>query len=374
MLGQVDKGRSISGSGSKVYGDESALGFVSTDPYRPHEQPVSKPRTPFRSLVAYAPPGVSAFGLSAVNGLFADRSHMGLPRFDFSLCSDRAGALNTDVGMCMQVDHGLEAMAAADLIIVLPTERRPLPRSAALDHALTAAHHRGALIAAYCAGSLLLAETGLLDGLRATTNRSLTAHLAARHPAIQVETDTLYVDEGQVITGAGAAADIDVCLHLLRREHGVAVSNAVAREWMVAPRRESGQTHYVPSFSELGTRSLADDEDARLADLLAWARTRLNQPLTVSELARQALMSSRTFARRFQAVTGTTPYAWLTEQRLDLAEELLATTILPIREIAGRAGFRSNGVLRSQFVKRHGISPTDYRRRQRSAAARRPGQ
>lgn len=331
---------------------------------------VRKPQTPFRSVVAYAPSGVSAFGLSAISGLFADRSHMGLPRFELSVCSDAAGVLNTDVGMCMQVKHGLEAMANADLIIVLPTERRPLTASVALNQALVDAFHRGALVAAYCAGSYLLAETGLLGGRRATTSRSLSGVLALRHPTITVETDALYVDEGQLVTGAGAAAGIDMCLHLLRREHGVAVSNAVAREWMVAPRRESGQTQYVPDPAEIGTRSLADDEDARLADLLAWARTRLNQPLTVRELAKQALMSSRTFARRFQSATGTTPYAWLTSQRLDLAEELLATTTLSIREIAGRVGFRSNGVLRAQFVKRHGISPTDYRQRQRSARAR----
>ncbi|WP_197093794.1 GlxA family transcriptional regulator [Nonomuraea sp. SBT364] len=323
-------------------------------------------------MVAYAPSGVSAFGLSAVSGLFADRSHLGLPPFHFSVCADRAGTLITDFGMCMQVKHGLEALSTADLVIVLPSERRPLTVSTGLNQALLDAFRRGALIAAYCAGSFLLAETGLLEGLRATTNRSLSTYLALRHPSVSVEADALYVDEGQVVTGAGAAAGIDMCLHLLRREHGVAVSNAVAREWMVAPRRESGQTQYVPSSPEAGTRSLTDDEDARLAELLVWARTRLSQPLTVNELARQALMSSRTFARRFQAATGTTPYAWLTDQRLDLAEELLATTNLSIREIAGRVGFRSNGVLRTQFVKRHGISPTDYRHRQRRANGQEP--
>ncbi|NUP03419.1 MAG: helix-turn-helix domain-containing protein [Nonomuraea sp.] len=292
---------------------------------------------------------------------------MGLPRFVFSVCADQAGVLNTDCGMCMQVKHGPEAMTNADLIIVLPSDHRPLTLPPAVKQALVDAFHRGAIIAAYCAGSLLLAETRLLDGLRATTNRYLSANLGLLHPAITVETDALYVDEGQVVTGAGAAAGIDMCLHLLRREHGAAVSNAVAREWMVAPRRESGQTHYVPSPSEIGTLSLADDEGARLAELLVWARTRLSQPLRVSDLARQALMSSRTFARRFQAAIGTTPYAWLTEQRLNLAEELLVTTTWSIQKIAGRAGFRTSGVLRTQFVKRHGISPIDYRQRRRHA-------
>uniref|UniRef100_UPI003F494A64 GlxA family transcriptional regulator n=1 Tax=Nonomuraea bangladeshensis TaxID=404385 RepID=UPI003F494A64 len=292
---------------------------------------------------------------------------MGLPRFDFSICAAQAGIMDTDVGMCIQIKRGPEAMAHADLIIVLPSDRRPLILPAVVNRALVDAHSRGALIAAYCAGTFLLAETGLLDGLHATTNRNLAAFLAQRHQRITVEPDALYVDQGQIVTGAGAAAGIDMCLHLLRREHGAAVSNAVARDWMVAPRRESGQTQYVPHSPELGTRSHTHDEDRRLADLLVWARARLSQPLTVNELAKEALMSARTFARRFQATFGTTPYAWLTDQRLDLAEELLETTALSIREIAGQVGFRSSGVLRTQFVKRHGISPTEYRQRQRPA-------
>ncbi|MCP2353766.1 transcriptional regulator GlxA family with amidase domain [Nonomuraea thailandensis] len=316
-------------------------------------------------MVAYAPSGVSAFGLSAVSGIFANRSHMGLPRFDFSVCSDQSGVMSTDFGMCLQVKHGPEAMVGADLVIVLPSDRRPLTLPAVVNRALADAHHRGALLAAYCSGTFLLAETGLLDGLHVTTNRHLSAFLAQRHPGITVESDALFVDQGQIVTGAGAAAGIDMCLHLLRREHGAAVSNAVARDWMVSPRRESGQAQYVPSSTQTGTRSHIHDEDKRLADLLVWARARLSQPLTVNELAREALMSARTFARRFQAVIGTTPYAWLTDQRLDLAEELLETTTLSIREVAGQAGFRSNGVLRTQFVKRHGISPTEYRQRQR---------
>ncbi|MEW9554848.1 GlxA family transcriptional regulator [Nonomuraea sp. NPDC050783] len=328
------------------------------------------PRTPFRSVVAYAPAGVSTFGLSAVSGIFADRSHMGLPRFDFSVCADEAGVLNTDCGMCMQVKHGPEAMADADLIIVLPGDRRPLTLPATVRQALADAYSRGALVTAYCAGSLLLAETRLLDGLRATTNRHLAAHLARLHPAVTVEAGALYVDEGQVVTGAGAAAGIDMCLHLLRREHGEAVSNAVAREWMLTSRRESGQTHYVPSPSETGALSAVDDEDARLDELLVWARTHLDEPLRVGDLARQALMSSRTFARRFQARMGTTPYAWLTEQRLDLVEELLVTTTWSIQKIAERTGFRIGGALRAQFVKRHGISPIDYRLRHRLANER----
>ncbi|TMS00062.1 helix-turn-helix domain-containing protein [Nonomuraea basaltis] len=294
---------------------------------------------------------------------------MGLPRLDFAVCADQTGTLSTDLGMCMHVEHGPEAMANADLIIVLPTDHRPLSLPAPSNKAITHAYHRGAIIAAYCTGSFLLAETGLLDGLRATTNRHLSAHLAQRHPAITVDTEALYVDEGQVVTGAGAAAGIDMCLHLLRREHGAAVSHAVAREGMVAPRRESGQTQYVPRPSQADTSSHADNEDTRLADLLVRARTHLHRPMKVNDLAKQALMSSRTFARRFRAVTGTTPHAWLTDQRLDLAEELLATTTLSIQKIAGKVGFHSNGILRTQFIKRHGISPSAYRQGQRALAS-----
>ncbi|MFI7446478.1 GlxA family transcriptional regulator [Nonomuraea sp. NPDC049714] len=285
---------------------------------------------------------------------------MGLPRFDLAICADRVGTLRTDLGLCLQVEHGPEAMANADLIIVLPAEDGPLTLPVPVEEAIVDAHRRGAVIAAYCTGSFLLAGTGLLDGRRATTNWYLAAQLVRRHPAITVEPDVLYVDEGQVITGAGGAAGIDMCLHLLRREHGPAVSNAVAREGMVAPRHGSGHPQYLPSPSDAALTGTGDEAD-RLADLLAWARTRLHQPMTVNDLARQALMSSRTFARRFRAATGTTPYAWLAAQRLDRARELLETTDLSIQAITARVGFHSSNVLRAQFTKHHGVSPSAYR-------------
>ncbi|MGN9783801.1 GlxA family transcriptional regulator [Nonomuraea sp. ZG12] len=323
-------------------------------------------------MLAYAPSGVSAFGLAAISNIFADRSHLGLPPLDFAVCADRAGTLRTDLGMWTHVEHGPEAIANADLIIVLPTDQQPLTLPAPVTKAITDAYHRQALIAAYCAGSFLLAETGLLDGLRATTSRPLATHLAQRHPGIIIKTDALYVDEGQIVTGTSVTSCIHMCLHLLRREHGAAVSNAVAREWMITPRRESGQTRYVPTTAPAGTRSLADAEDARLADLLIWARTHLHHPMTVNDLAKQALMSARTFARRFRAVTGTTPHAWLNDQRLDLTEELLTSTTLSIQEIARQAGFASSGVLRTQFTKRHGIAPSVYRHKPAQDRADRP--
>ncbi|MEV4158875.1 GlxA family transcriptional regulator [Nonomuraea dietziae] len=317
--------------------------------------------TPFQSVVAFATDGVSSFGVSVVSKVFADRSPLGLPSFSFAVCAEECGALRTDLGLLMEVRHGLEAMSTADLIIVLPTDGRPLTLREPVVDAIVDAHRRGATIAAYCTGSFLLADTGLLDGRRATTDWNLVADLAERYPRVTVEPETLYVDEGRLVTGAGAAAGIDMCLYLLRREHGTAVSNAVAREAMVAPRRESGEVHYVPPSEARATRRPRAD-DTRMADVLRWSRNRLHHAMSVDDLAKHALMSPRTFARRFREVTGTTPHAWLRDQRLDRVEELLETTDLSIRKIAGLVGFRSDGVLRDHFVKRHGVPPRDYRR------------
>ncbi|MGJ6969575.1 GlxA family transcriptional regulator [Streptosporangium sp. G11] len=296
-------------------------------------------------MVAFATQGVSSFGLSVVSKVFADRSHLGLPSFACTVCADEGGGLRTDLGLLMEVEHGPEAMSTADLIILLPSDARPLTVRQPVIDALNNAYHRGAIIAAYCTGSFLLAETGLLDGRRAATDWRLADQLAERYPRITVEPVALYVDEERIVTGAGAAAGIDMCLHLLRREHGTAVANAVARETMVAPRRASGQVRYVPTPSDIGAARRAGADDTRLADVLLWARNRLQQALSVDDLARHALMSPRTFARRFRQATGATPHTWLRDQRLDRAEELLETTNLSIQKIAELVGLRSDSVL-----------------------------
>ncbi|MFI6510569.1 GlxA family transcriptional regulator [Streptosporangium sp. NPDC050855] len=319
------------------------------------------PAGPFRSVAAFATQGVSSLGLSVAGMVFADRSHLGLPRFTYTVCSDGGEDLLTDLSLHMEVEHGLEALSGADLIIVLPTEGRPLTLRRSVVDALNDAHRRGAIIAAYSTGTFLLAETGLLDGRRAVTDRRLADRLAKSRPGVVVDPEALYADEGSVVTGAGAAVGIDVFLHLLHREHGVAVSDAVAREAMAAPRRESGQVRYAPTPAD-GTGVRAVPGGAPLAEVLLWARSRLQQPMSIGDLAGHALMSPRTFARRFREATGTTPYAWLREQRLDRAEELLKTTDLPIRTIAEQAGFRSESLFRGHFTRRHGVPPRDYRR------------
>ncbi|GAA2612600.1 helix-turn-helix domain-containing protein [Actinomadura fulvescens] len=307
----------------------------------------------FRSIVAYAPEHLSTLGLGMAVKVFSGRSQLGVSCFDFTVATDEPGPVHTDLGLVQQVEHGLDRLATADLILLLPGEDFPVPTPAATA-ALRAAHARGAIIAGHGGGSYLLAGTGLLDGLRATTHWSLAAALAARFPAVRTVSDALYVDEGRLVTGAGAAAGLDLLLHLLRREHGSSLANMVARDVVASPHRVGDQPQYVRS-------PVPAHDPERIQAVLTWARENLRHPLSVDDLAARALMSPRTFARRFKTATGTTPHAWLLNQRLDHVEELLETTDLSIQEIARRAGYSNATVLREQFVKRRGMPPRAYR-------------
>ncbi|MER7732857.1 helix-turn-helix domain-containing protein [Streptomyces erythrochromogenes] len=279
-----------------------------------------------------------------------------LPGFDFALCTERPGPVPTDLGVPLAIAHGLDRLAEADLVIALPWTGFRTPPAPAVLAALSAAHGRGALVAAHCVGAFALAAAGLLDGRRATTHWRFAELLAGRHPGVRVEPDALYIDEGTVLTGAGAAAGFDLCLHLLRREYGAAVANTIARDMVLPSHRDGGQAQY------LAAPVPEDCGDERLAEVLAWAVQNLHEPLPVAELARRALMSKRSFARRFAAATGTTPHAWLRNLRLSSAEELLETTDLPVEEIARRVGYGSAAILRDQFVRRRGVPPRSYRR------------
>ncbi|MEU9104448.1 helix-turn-helix domain-containing protein [Streptomyces xanthophaeus] len=310
---------------------------------------------PFRNVAAYAPAGVGMLGAAIVSEVF-DARGPDLPRFDFALCTDRPGPVRSDVGLPLLVEHGLDRLAVADLVIVLPwTDFRTPPAPPVLD-ALTTAHERGALVAGHCVGTFALAAAGLLDGRRATTHWRFAALLAERHPQVSVRPDALYVDEDRITTGAGAAAGFDLCLHLLRREYGATTANAIARDLVLPAHRDGGQAQY------LAAPAPEDCQDDRLGEVLQWAREHLHEPLPVAELARRALMSRRSFARRFTAATGTTPHAWLLGLRLSRAEELLESTDLPVEEIARRVGYGSAAVLRAQFVRRRGVPPRSYRR------------
>lgn len=313
--------------------------------------------TPFRSVAAYVHDRAGAFGVGIVSEVFGyDRSDRGMPGFDFALCTDEPGPLRTDTGLTLLVEHGLDRLAGADLVVVMSWDDFQHEPSAEALAAIHKAYDNGGIIATYCTGTYVLAASGLLDGKRATTHWRWASELATRFPAVRVEPEVLYIDQGRLVTGAGAAAGIDLCLYLLRREYGAAVANTVARDMVVPPHREGGQAQYVQ------TPMPADCDDDRLSEVISWARANLERPLTVEELAARALMSPRSFARNFKAVTGATPHAWLLGQRLHRAEELLETADVPVEEVARRSGFGTAAALREQFVRRRGVPPRDYRR------------
>jgi transcriptional regulator GlxA family with amidase domain len=308
----------------------------------------------FWRVAAYAPPGAVGLGLGLASAIFRARS--GLSTFEFEICAERPGPLTTDLGIPVLVNHGPELFAESDLVMLLPGASFAEPPPANVIVALHTAHERGATLAAHCLGVFHLAATGLLDGLEVTTHWQYAEQLTARYPRVRVQPEALYLDHGDIVTGAGAAAGIDMCLHLIRRDHGAALANSIARILVTPPHRDGGQQQFI-------TMPLAESGDGnRLADVIAWARANLDRQLPLDELAARALMSRRSFVRHFRAATGTTPHAWLLSQRLGLAQELLETTSLPVEQIAGRVGYRSAAVFREQFTARRGLAPRDYRR------------
>jgi AraC family transcriptional activator FtrA len=257
--------------------------------------------------------------------------------------------------------HRLDLLATAHTIIVAAGPDVPPDPHPGVRHALRQARTRRARMVALGSGAFVLAAAGVLAGRRATAHWSLCDELRRRHPEVVVGDPTLYTDDDRIFTSAGAAATLDLCLELVRQDHGAAVAGAVAR-WLVAPPHRAGDQQQCVAAP------LADPED-RLADLLDWALARLDQPLTLADLARAAGVSARTVARRFHAALGTTPLQWLLAQRIRRAQELLESTDHPIDRIAERSGFGSPGNLRQQFTRALGMSPQRYRRMFRGSAA-----
>jgi transcriptional regulator GlxA family with amidase domain len=275
--------------------------------------------------------------------------------YEVVTCATEPGPVATMTGPALLVEHGLEALAHAGTVVVPGFGRDAWPPPAAALDALRAAHARGARIVSICTGAFALAAAGLLDGRRATTHWRYTAALAQTFPAVAVEPDVLYVDEGDVLTSAGVAAGIDLCLHLLRTDHGAEAANAVARRIVVAPHRGGGQAQFIE-------RPVPPRADRSLDATRAWALERLEQALTVAQLARHAHTSPRTFARRFRAETGTTPLRWLHTQRIEHARRLLEQGEEPIELVAQRCGFGSAAVLRQHFRRATATTPSAYRR------------
>jgi transcriptional regulator GlxA family with amidase domain len=275
--------------------------------------------------------------------------------YEVRACGAASGPVTGGDGLSYHVADGLEALEWAETVFI-PGYRHPDvedPPARVID-ALRAAHERGARLAAISTGAFALAATGLLDGRRATTHWHYTKALASRHPLVRVDENVLFVDEGRVLTSAGAASGIDLCLHLVRRDHGVALSNHVARRLVAAPYRSGGQAQYVP-------RSVPEPLGDVFAATREWALTRLDEPLTLAGLARNANVSPRTFSRRFVEDTGYTPMQWVLRARVDLARELLERTDLGVEQIADRVGLGTGANLRLHFQRILGTSPSEYR-------------
>jgi transcriptional regulator GlxA family with amidase domain len=308
------------------------------------------------SVAVLAYEGMSAFGLGVTAEIFGcDRSAEGLPSYDYTVTAEVPGVIRTDVGLPIVVDAGLDRLSVADLGVVVCWDQTDVLPPACVLEALRAITERGGRVLSQCTGAFVLAAAGLLDGRRATTHWKWAGELASRYPAVRVDPDVLYVDDGPVITSAGTAAGIDACLHLLRLEHGAAVANAVARRMVVPPHRDGGQAQYVPVIV-----SEADDP-ASLAAVQQWTLQHLAEPISVNDLAARAAMSPRNFARQFAARTGTTPHRWLIGQRLSRAQELLEHTGEPVERVASECGLTAL-MLRRHFARRYGTTPLAYRR------------
>jgi AraC family transcriptional activator FtrA len=253
-------------------------------------------------------------------------------------------------------DGGLERLAGAGTIVIPGWKAIDAPVPPRVLDALRQAHARGARLVSICSGSFVLAATGLLDGRRATTHWRYAGTLQRMYPRIAVDPDVLYVDEGQVMTSAGSAAGLDLCLHLVRRDYGPDVANQVARRLVIPPHRDGGQAQFVE-------RPVPKQAAGTLSKVIASMQRRLAEPQPVAELAALAAMSERSFMRRFKQATGATPADWLIAARVDRARELLEGTSMPVDAIADACGFGSATTLRHHFRRRLGTSPSAYKAR-----------
>ncbi|MEY9876425.1 AraC family transcriptional activator FtrA [Streptacidiphilus sp. MAP12-33] len=284
-----------------------------------------------------------------------DRTEDGVPPFDFRVCSARPGEpVRTTVGTTMTTTYGFDAALEADLIGV-PAYLIRAAYPPELIELLRAAHARGAQLLTVCSGAFALAEAGLLDGRACTTHWRHAEEFATRFPLARLDPNVLYVDDGSITTSAGTAAGIDAALHLVRRELGSEAATAIARRMVVPPQRDGGQRQFI-------VQPVPEHCADSLDPLIAWLSERLDSEHSVADLARQAHMSERTFARRFVAETGTTPHRWLSAQRILHARRLLEQTPMSVEEIARACGFATAAMLRHHFRRAVGVAPADYRR------------
>jgi transcriptional regulator GlxA family with amidase domain len=299
--------------------------------------------------------GVAPFELGVLCEAWGiDRTVHGVPKLDFAVCTKNPGQVSTSMGFGLTVQHGLDRAAEADLVCIPALQRdREIPTDV-LDF-LRSTIDRGARVLSVCSGAFLLGAAGLLDHRDCTTHWMYTDELQERYPKACVVPEVLYVDEDPVITAAGSAAGLDACLHLWRKEYGARVASMVARRMVVPPQREGGQAQYI-------ARAVPDCSAETLGPLLTWVTENIAEDHSVEALAQRAHMSARTFARRFRAETGATPHAWVTNQRVMAAEELLEASEASIEWIAGEVGFGNGATMRQHFSRVRGVSPQQYRR------------
>jgi AraC family transcriptional activator FtrA len=329
------------------------------DQIMPTSKPARKARNPL--VVALVYDGLCAFEFSCAAEVFGlARPELGPDWYRFETCS-RGRSVSSQYGMRMRAANGLERLHAAGTIVIPGWQGIDVPVPQAILDALRGAHARGARLLSICSGAFVLAATGLLDGRRATTHWRYAEALQRRYPAICVDPNVLYVDEGSVLTSAGSAAGLDLCLHLVRRDYGSAIANQVARRLVIPPHRDGGQAQFLERPVE--DREGKSGQAKSLSVLLDKIRKRPGQPWRIGELARLAAMSERTFMRRFRAATGMSPADWVTRARVDAARELLENTALPIDHVAERCGLGTPTTLRHHFRKKVGVSPAQYRKR-----------
>jgi AraC family transcriptional activator FtrA len=319
----------------------------------PNVLPLSGPQ-----VVVLAYDGLCTFEFGIAYEVFGlPRPEMGKDWYHFAVCGTELGPLRAAGGLTVTVDSGLNVLDQADLIIVPGWRAIDAPVPAALVVALQAAHARGARVVSLCSGVAVLAASGLLNGRRATTHWRYVSSVAERYPDIMLDASVLYMDEGSILTAAGSAAGIDLCLHIVRGDFGTEAANSVARRLVVPPHREGGQAQFISAPVP------QQREGMRLGPLLEWMRERLNEEQSISLLAERAGMSMRTFQRRFEATTGSSVGEWLLKERLRHARELLEKELAAsLDDIAAASGFGTLATMRHHFRKQLATSPSAYRK------------
>ncbi|MFH8484272.1 GlxA family transcriptional regulator [Streptomyces longisporoflavus] len=313
-------------------------------------------RAPHR-VVVIVDANSNPFELGCATEVFGlRRPELGRDLYEFGLCSPEPHTLMRDGFFTLTGVAGIDAADSADTLIVPNRPDIEVPRRPAVLDAVRRAHARGARLVGFCSGAFTLAEAGVLEGRRATAHWQWADDFRTRFPGVRLEPDVLFVDDGDILTAAGSAAALDLGLYLVRRDHGAEVANAVSRRLVFAAHRDGGQRQFVE-------RPVPDVPDESLAPVLAWARERLDSPLTVPGLAAHAALSPATLHRRFQAQLGTTPLAWLTAERLALACRLIERGVAPFETVARRSGLGSTANLRALMRRDTGLTPSAYRRR-----------